>query len=71
MPSKLCCGQLVAVDVPDQVADRVFYLGGKGAVGTLTNLAYEWSESNGWTKFGTLPSLASYSDLIAMVYNYE
>ena len=51
------------------MADRVFFLGGSGALGTPTNLVYEWNESDGWTKFGTLPTLGSYENLVAMVYN--
>ena len=51
------------------MADRVFFLGGSGTLGTLTNLVYEWNESDGWTKFGTLPTLGSYENLVAMVYN--
>ena len=69
LPAKLCCGRLIAVPTPGQVADRVFFLGGYGAQGTPTNLAYEWNESGGWTKFGTLPTLTSYKNIVAMLYN--
>ena len=69
LPEKLCCGRLVTVEAPGQMADRVFFLGGSGALGTPTNLVYEWNESDGWTKFGTLPTLGSYENLVAMVYN--
>lgn len=52
------------------VAERVLYLGGAGFVSsaspsysTPTNLAYEWTESQGWTKVGTLPPSLYYSNL--------
>jgi len=51
------------------VADRVFYLGGSGDTGTPVNLVYEWNESTGWDMFSTLPTMPSYRNLIAMVYN--
>ena len=69
LPEKLCCGRLINVPVPGQVADRVFFLGGAGAVGTPTDLVYEWEERYGWTKFGNLPWMASYERLVALVYN--
>ena len=71
LPAKICCGQLVSVKVVDQVADRVFYIGGKGATGTPVNLDYEWTETSGWTRFSTLPTMTSYTDLVTMVYNTQ
>jgi hypothetical protein len=63
LPIPLCCASMTVA------GNRLFLIGGKTSAGAL-KLIYEWNEILGWTMFTPITGLNTFTNLIAVPYNY-